>query len=280
MNVWFVARRLSTMGQKATAGLATVAWALSTWGRALLTGDDCGRKNDVAPPRYAGCRLPVEIIGHAVWRYCRFARGFRDVEEWLAERGVIVTDETIRRWSREFGQTDAHGLRQRRPRPGAEWHRDAVCIGISGARHDRWRAVAQEGHARDRPVPSRRNAAAARKARRKRLTGRQDVPRAVITGKRASYGVATRDALPRVERRRHTGRNTRAENAHRPARARARRRRRSRAPGRAQRFRAAYGPIAGHGRPRRPRLTAQDDRDHRDQACAVGRAVTGMAAAA
>ncbi len=54
-------------------------------------------KSEVASPTYAGYRFPVEIIGHAVWRYFRFALSFRDVEELLAERGVIVTYETIRR---------------------------------------------------------------------------------------------------------------------------------------------------------------------------------------
>jgi transposase-like protein len=39
----------------------------------------------------------------------------------LAERGVILTDETVRRWCRTFGQGDANALRRRRPRPGDTW---------------------------------------------------------------------------------------------------------------------------------------------------------------
>ncbi len=66
----------------------------------------------VAPPSYAGYRFPPEVIGHAVWRYFRFALRYRAVAELLAERGVVVTDETIRRWCRKFGQqyADALGL--------------------------------------------------------------------------------------------------------------------------------------------------------------------------
>ena len=45
---------------------------------------------------YAGFRFPAEIISHAVWLYHRFTLSFRDVEEILAERGIIVSYETIR----------------------------------------------------------------------------------------------------------------------------------------------------------------------------------------
>ena len=41
----------------------------------------------------------------------------RDVELLLAERGIIVSYETVRRWCRKFGQSFAHGLQRRRPRP-------------------------------------------------------------------------------------------------------------------------------------------------------------------
>ena len=46
---------------------------------------------------YHGYRFPPEIIGHGVWLYHRFCLSFRDVEELLAERGIIVSYETIRR---------------------------------------------------------------------------------------------------------------------------------------------------------------------------------------
>ena len=43
--------------------------------------------------KYKNPRFPVEIISHAVWLYFRFSLSFRDVEELLGERGVIVTYE-------------------------------------------------------------------------------------------------------------------------------------------------------------------------------------------
>ncbi len=56
------------------------------------------------PPSYRGYRFPSEIISYAVWLSFRFSLSFRDVEELLAERGVVVTYETIRQWCLKFGQ--------------------------------------------------------------------------------------------------------------------------------------------------------------------------------
>ena len=53
----------------------------------------------------------------------------------MLERGVAVSDETIRRWCAKFGQAYASGLRRRRPRPGGKWQRDEVFIGINGRQH-------------------------------------------------------------------------------------------------------------------------------------------------
>ncbi len=237
-------------------------------------------KDEVAAPTYAGYRFPAEIIAHAVWRYFRFALSYRDVEELLAERGVTVTYETVRQWSRKFGQAYANGLRRRRPRPGDKWHLDEVFIQIHGTQHYLWRAVDQDGNVLDILVQSRRDKAAARKFFRRLLKDLAYVPRVVSTDKLASYGAAMREVLPSVEHRRHKGLNNRAENSHQPTRERERRMRRLKSPGHAQRFLAAYGPIVGHFRPRRHRLTAAAYRTTRTERFATWRAVTGVSVAA
>ncbi len=233
-----------------------------------------------ASPDYRRQRFPPEISAHAVWRYCRFALSYRDVEELLAERGVILTYETVRQWCRTFGQGYANALRRHRPRPGDQWHLDAVCMRINGAPHYLWRAVDQDGHVLDSLVQSRRDEAAAVKFLRKLLKGLAYVPRVLITDTLASYGAARRVVLPGVEHRRHKGLNNRAENAHQPTRERERRMRRCKSPGHAQRFLAAYGPIAAHCRPRRHRLTAAAYRQTRAECFATWRGVTGAAIAA
>jgi len=230
-------------------------------------------------PDYTGHRFPPEIIAHAVWLYFRFALSYRDVEELLAERGVIVTYESIRRWCRKFGQPYANALRRRRPRPGDKWHLDEVFITINGQTHYLWRAVDQDGNILDILVQRRRDKAAAKKFFRKLLKGLQYVPRVIISDKLASYGAAKREVLPSVEHRRHKGLNNRAENSHLPTRQRERRMQRFKSPGHAQRFLSAHGPIADHFRPRRPRLTAADYRHQRVQAFATWREVAGLAAA-
>jgi putative transposase len=229
-----------------------------------------------APPCYKRHRFPPELIAHAVWLYFRFALSYRDVEELLAERGVVVTYETIRQWCRKFGQTYANELRRRRPRPGDKWHLDEVFITINGETHYLWRAVDQDGNVLDILVQRRRNKQAATKFFRKLLSGMQYVPRVLITDKLASYGAAKREVLPSVEHRQHKGLNNRAENSHQPTRERERRMRRFKSPGHAQRFLAAYGPIAAHFRPRRHRLTAGAYRQARQERFATWREVTGL----
>jgi transposase-like protein len=69
------------------------------------------------PLAYSGYRFPREIIQRAVWMYLRFTLSFRDVEELLAERGITVSHESIRRWVLTFGPLIARKLRARRPKP-------------------------------------------------------------------------------------------------------------------------------------------------------------------
>lgn len=80
-------------------------------------------------------RFPAEIISHAVWLYHVFSLSLRDVELILAERGVVVSYETVRRWCKKFAATFADRLRRRRPRPGDKWHMDEVFIRIQGVQH-------------------------------------------------------------------------------------------------------------------------------------------------
>ena len=81
---------------------------------------------------YRRHRYPPLIIQHAVWLYFRFPLSYRDVEDLLAERGIDVSYETVRRWALKFGQAYARRLRQTRPRPDARWHLDEMFVSING----------------------------------------------------------------------------------------------------------------------------------------------------
>jgi len=88
----------------------------------------------MAPISYARHRFPPAVIRHAVWLYFRFTLSFRDVEELLAERGIEVSYETVRRWVLKFGPAFARELRRRRPRPSSQWHLDEMAVQIGGKR--------------------------------------------------------------------------------------------------------------------------------------------------
>jgi len=96
-----------------------------------------------------------------VWLYLRFALSLRDVEDMLAERGLDLSYETVRRWVCKFGPLFARDLRRRRPRPTARWHLDEMVITIAGKRHWLWRAVDDEGEVLDVLVQTRRDTRAA-----------------------------------------------------------------------------------------------------------------------
>jgi putative transposase len=78
------------------------------------------------PATYAGYRVPAEVIHHATWLYHLFSLSLRDIELILAEWGVVVSHESIRRWCLRFGAEFAAKLRKLRPRPGDTWHMDEV----------------------------------------------------------------------------------------------------------------------------------------------------------
>ena len=61
-------------------------------------------------PSCRGYRFPALIISQSVWFDYRFSLSFRDVEDLLAERGVIVSYETICQWCRKFGSEYARGF--------------------------------------------------------------------------------------------------------------------------------------------------------------------------
>ncbi len=77
-------------------------------------------------------RFSPEVIRHAVWLYARFTLSYRDVEDLLAERGLDISYESVRRWFLKFGAPIARNLRNMRPMPSDYWHLDEMVIVIRG----------------------------------------------------------------------------------------------------------------------------------------------------
>jgi hypothetical protein len=118
---------------------------------------------------------PWLMIQRAIWLYLRFTLSYRDVEELLAERGLDVSYETVRRWELKFGPLIARRLRRRRPRPSDQWHLEEMVVRIAGKRMYLWRAVDHEGEVLDM-VQSRRDSRAALRLMRKLLRKQGFVP--------------------------------------------------------------------------------------------------------
>ena len=142
------------------------------------------------PMSYARHRFPPVVIRHAVWLYLRFTLSYRDVEDLLAERGLEVSNETIRRWVLKFGPAIARNLRRGRPTPHDKWHLDEMVVSIAGRRMYMWRAVDSEGEVLDVMVQPRRDKAAAVKLLRKLLKRQGFAPTVIVTDKLRSYGAA------------------------------------------------------------------------------------------
>jgi putative transposase len=194
-------------------------------------------------PSYRGYRFPAEIISHAVWLYCRFCLSYRDVEDLLAQRGVIVSHETIRQWCRKFGPQYARALIRRRGRLGDTWHLDELFVTIRGRRNYLWRAVDEDGDVIDILVQSRRDRRAAKRFFRKLLKGQGSEPRRLVTDKLRSYGAAHRAVMPSVIHDTARYANNRAEVSHQPTRQRERQMRRFKSAAQAQRFLSVQGVV-------------------------------------
>lgn len=142
------------------------------------------------PISYARFQYPPTVIQHAVWLYLRFNISLRDVEDLLAERGLELSYETVRRWVARFGTAYAKRLRCRRPQADDRWHLDEMFVSIGGRRMYLWRAVDAEGEVLDILVQPRRDKRAAMKLMRRLLKRLGIVPTSITTDKLGSYRAA------------------------------------------------------------------------------------------
>ena len=192
---------------------------------------------------YRRHRFPPEVISHAVWLYHRFTLSFRDVEDLLAERGIMVSHEAIRSWCRKFGPAYARTLRRRQGRLGDIWHVDELFITIRGQRYYLWRGVDPDGDVLDILVTRHRDKRAAKRFFRSVLKHQERPPLQLVTDKLRSYPAAHREVFPSVTHRTGPYQNNRAEVSHQHTREQERQMRRFKSAGQAQQFLSVHGPI-------------------------------------
>jgi len=192
---------------------------------------------------YKRHRFPPEIISYAVWLYYRFNLSHRDIEDMLAERGIVVTRESVRLWCNKFGPRYANRLKRRHRGYGDTFYIDEVFVKIDGKQQYLWRAVDQDGEVIDVYLQSRRDGSAAKRFFTRLLKKNSGEPRRIVTDKLRSYGVAHRNLIPDSIHDTSQYANNRAELSHQPTRVRERGMRRFKTPRQAQRFLTTHAAV-------------------------------------
>ena len=185
---------------------------------------------------YKRHRFPPDIISYAVWLYFRFNLSHWDIEDLLAQRGVIVSYESIRLWCIKFGRIYTRRLKRRHTGYGDTFYIDEVFVKIHGKHQYLWRAIDQEGEVVDVFLQSRRDGAAAKQFFKRLLRRHGGEPREIVTDKLRSYGVAQHALIPETIHNTAQYANNWVELSHQPTRVRERGMRRFKSTAQAQRF--------------------------------------------
>ena len=212
---------------------------------------------------YKRHRFPPDFISYAVWLYYRFNLSHRDIEDLLAERGIIVTRESIRLWCIKFGTIYTRRLKRQHRGYGDTFYIDEVFVKINGKQHYLWRAVDQDGEVVDVYLQSKRDGAAAKRFFKRLLRSHGGDPRKIVTDKLRSYGVAHRELIPESIHCIMQYANNRAEQSHESTRVRERGMRRFKSIRQAQRFVTAHAAVSNLFNLGRHLVRAQHYRDLR-----------------
>ena len=223
---------------------------------------------------YRGYRFPADIIGRAVWLYHRFTSSFRDIEDLLAERGIDVSYESIRRWCAKFGPGFRRRLKRQEGQLGDTWHVDGVFAIIRGQLHYLWRAVDRDSDSIDILVQRRRSARAAKRFFAKAFTGQGDAPNRLTADKLSSYPPAIREVMLETVHDTSQYANNRAELSHPSTRQHERQIRRFRSRHQAQRFLSLHARVDNLFRYGRHLIRAVNHRLFRARAFTKRRQVT------
>jgi putative transposase len=217
---------------------------------------------------YKRHRFSRDIISYAVWLYYRFNLSHRDIEDLLAERGIVVTRESIRLWCIKFGAIYTRRLKRKHRGYGDTFYIDEVFVKINGKQHYLWRAVDQDGEVVDVYLQAKRDGVAAKRFFRRLLRLHGGEPRKIVTDKLRSYGVAHRELIPETIHSTGQYENNRAEQSHEATRVRERGMRKFKSVRQAQRFVTAHAAVSNLFNLGRHHVRAQHYRDLRISAFA------------
>ncbi|SHN44647.1 IS6 family transposase [Cryptosporangium aurantiacum] len=146
---------------------------------------------------FAGFRFPREVILLAVRWYLRYNLSYRDLEELLAERGIVVDHVTLYRWVTRFTPLVIDAAQFTRHAPGDRWFADETYVKVAGKWTYLYRAIDQFGQVIDVMASQKRDLAAARRFFVRAL--RQGRPAQVTTDRAASYPRVLDELLREVQ---------------------------------------------------------------------------------
>jgi putative transposase len=192
---------------------------------------------------YKRHRFPPQIIEYAVWLYYRFNLSHRDIEDLLAERGIMVSRESVRLWCNKFGPKYARRLKRRHGDFGDTLFIDEVFVKFRGKQRYLWRAVDQDGDIVDVFLQRKRDGAAAKRFFNRWLRRNRKEPRRIVTDKLRSYAVAHRELLPDAIHDTSQYANNRAELSHQQTRFRERGMRKFKSLRQGQRFLSVHSAV-------------------------------------
>ncbi|MBL7488048.1 IS6 family transposase [Frankia sp. AgB1.9] len=149
----------------------------------------------VPASEFAGFRFPPEVITLAVRWYLRYSLSYRDVEELLAERGIVVDHVSAYRWVQRFTPLLIDAARPCRDIPGSRWFTDETYVKVAGRWTYLYRAIDQFGQVIDVLASEKRDLAATRRFFTRALAhGRRPVE--VTTDRAAAYPRVLDEQLP------------------------------------------------------------------------------------
>jgi IS6 family transposase len=144
---------------------------------------------------FAGFRYPPDVILVAVRWYLRYALSYRDVDELLAERGVIVDHVSVYRWVQRFTPLLIDAARPCRHAPGDRWFVDETYLKVSGRWVYLYRVIDQFGQVIDVLVSTKRDVATTRRFLTQALQ-HSPAPTEVTTDRALAYPRVLDELLP------------------------------------------------------------------------------------
>lgn len=136
---------------------------------------------------------PVDVIVQCVRWYLAYALSLRDLEDMMAERGIVVDHSTLHRWVIRLMPLLDKAFRLHKRHPGRRWHMDETYIKIRGQWKYLYRTVDSTGQTIDFLLTAKRDAAAALRFFRKAICNNGEPE--VVTIDKSGANTAALDAL-------------------------------------------------------------------------------------